>query len=65
MGMDLDHVFKKTNKRFLLREEKKAEVPEGLLCKCKKCGAVIVAEDVRRELLRVPKVQRIFQGKSL
>ncbi len=32
-------------------ERKKPEVPEGLLCKCKKCGAVIVAEDVRRKTI--------------
>ena len=46
--MNLDHVFKKTNKRFSLDGDKKPQVPEGLLCKCSKCGGTLLVEDVRR-----------------
>lgn len=62
--MDLDHVFKKTNKRFFAARGKKPEVPEGLLCKCKKCGAVIVAEDVRRDYYVCPKCRGYFKVKA-
>ena len=62
--MDLDHVFKKTNKRFFTARGKKPEVPEGLLCKCKKCGAVIVAEDVRRDYYVCPKCRGYFKVKA-
>ena len=52
--MKLDNMFKKTRYTPLKRSERKAdiarpEVPEGLLKKCNKCGAAIIAEDVKRD----------------
>ena len=50
--MKLDNMFKKT--RIVSRIQShnaarasKPEVPEGLLRKCNKCGAAIIAEDVK------------------
>ena len=43
--MNLDHVFKKTNKRILGGSIRRPEVPEGLLSKCNMCGGAIVTED--------------------
>mgnify|MGYP000152186751 CR=1 FL=1 len=36
------------------------EVPEGLLRKCNKCGAAIIAEDVKQGKLYLSEVWRIF-----
>ena len=46
--MNLDHVFKKTNKRILGGSIRRPEVPEGLLSKCNMCGGAIVTEDVKK-----------------
>ena len=59
--MNLDHVFKKTNKRFSQDEEKKPPVPEGLLCKCSKCGGTLLVEDVRRSYYVCPKCKGYFR----
>ena len=51
--MKLDNMFKKT--RIVSRIQShsavrasRPEVPEGLLRKCNKCGAAIIAEDVKQ-----------------
>lgn len=44
--MNLDHVFKKTQKLSSAGSGKKPEVPEGLLHKCPFCGGMILAEEV-------------------
>ena len=62
--MNLDHVFKKTNKRFSLDEENKPQVPEGLLCKCSKCGGTLLVEDVRRSYYVCPKCKGYFRVKA-
>ena len=62
--MNLDHVFKKTNKRFSQDEEKKPQVPEGLLCKCSKCGGTLLVEDVRRSYYVCPKCKGYFRVKA-
>lgn len=62
--MNLDHVFKKTNKRFSQDEEKKPQVPEGLLCKCSKCRGTLLVEDVRRNYYVCPKCKGYFRVKA-
>lgn len=62
--MNLDHVFKKTNKRFSLDGDKKPQVPEGLLCKCSKCGGTLLVEDVRRSYYVCPKCKGYFRVKA-
>ncbi len=37
------------------------EVPEGLLRKCNKCGAAIIAEDVKRDHYICPKCGGYFR----
>ena len=55
--MKLDNMFKKT--RIVSRIQShsavrasRPEVPEGLLRKCNKCGAAIIAEDVNLSEMR-------------
>ena len=62
--MNLDHVFKKTNKRFPLDGDKKPQVPEGLLCKCSKCGKTLLVEDVRKNYYVCPKCRGYFRIKA-
>lgn len=46
--MDLKSMFKKTDKTIhFTRRKSMPEAPEGLWKKCNKCGAAIVADDVR------------------
>ena len=45
--MNLDHVFKKTTKG-LYHTGINPSVPDDLLCKCKKCGGIVLIDDVRR-----------------
>lgn len=64
--MKLDNMFKKTRYTPLMRSERKAdtarpEVPEGLLKKCNKCGAAIIAEDVKRDAYICPKCGGYFR----
>ena len=64
--MKLDNMFKKTRYTPLKRSERKAdiarpEVPEGLLKKCNKCGAAIIAEDVKRDAYICPKCGGYFR----
>ena len=59
--MNLDHVFKKTNKRILGGSIRRPEVPEGLLSKCNMCGGAIVAEDVREGYYICPRCKGYFR----
>ena len=47
--MKLKDMFKKTSKRshYISLKNERPEVPVGLLRKCNKCGAAIIAEDVK------------------
>ena len=64
--MKLDNMFKKT--RIVSRIQShsavrasRPEVPEGLLRKCNKCGAAIIAEDVKQGYYICPKCGGYFQ----
>ena len=64
--MKLDNMFKKTKYSTLRRSEYKTEttrpeVPEGLLRKCNKCGAAIIAEDVKKDAYICPKCGGYFR----
>lgn len=64
--MKLDNVFKKTKYSTLRRMERRSlesrpEVPEGLLRKCNKCGAAIIAEDVKKGGYICPKCGAYFR----
>ncbi len=60
--MKLQNMFKKTNRRNRNAfGESRPEVPEGLLRKCNKCGAAIIAEEVREGNYICPKCQGYFR----
>lgn len=64
--MKLDNMFKKTKysalKRNEIREkEERPEVPEGLLRKCNKCKAAIIADDVKAGAYICPKCGGYFR----
>ena len=64
--MKLDNMFKKTKYSTLKRieyrtETVRPEVPEGLLRKCIKCGAAIIAEDVKKDGYICPKCGGYFR----
>ena len=59
--MNLDHVFKKTNKRILGGSIRRPEVPEGLLSKCNMCGGAIVTEDVKKNYYICPRCKGYFR----
>ena len=64
--MKLDNMFKKTKYSTLRRSEPRVgtvrpEVPEGLLRKCNKCGAAIIAEDVKKDAYICPKCGGYFR----
>ncbi len=64
--MKLDNMFKKTNssvdkKGYITLGRSGPMVPEGLLRKCNKCGAAIIAEDVRRDHYICPKCGGYFR----
>ena len=68
--MKLDNVFKKTRlssarKAYIALGHNRPEVPEGLLRKCNKCGGAIIAEDVKKRILYLPQVRRVFPGSCL
>ena len=56
-------MFKKTSKRshYISLKSTRPEVPEGLLRKCNKCGAAIIAEDVRNGYYICPKCHGYFR----
>ncbi len=64
--MKLDNVFKKTRlssgrKGYISLSSAKPEVPEGLLRKCNKCGAAIIAQDVKSDYYICPKCKGYFR----
>lgn len=61
--MKLHNMFKKTTGRshYISIRESKPEVPEGLLRKCNKCGAAIIAEDVKDGFYICPKCHGYFR----
>ncbi len=64
--MKLDNMFKKTKYSALRRneirgKEERPEVPEGLLRKCNKCGAAIIADDVKAGAYICPKCGGYFR----
>ena len=64
--MKLDNMFKKTKYTTLKRNDLhgkgiRPEVPEGLLKKCNKCGAAIIADDVKKGLYICPKCGGYFR----
>lgn len=64
--MKLENMFKKTKsvsakKGYITVRTQKPEVPEGLLRKCNKCGAAIIAEDVRSGNYICPKCGGYFR----
>lgn len=60
--MKLQNMFKKTSrKNYISLKDSKPEVPEGLLRKCNKCGAAIIADDVKRGFYICPKCHGYFR----
>lgn len=60
--MKLRNMFKKTKKRnHTVFRESHPQVPEGLLRKCNKCGAAIIAEDVENGYYICPKCNGYFR----
>lgn len=61
--MKLQNMFKKTSKRshYISLRNSHPEVPEGLLRKCNKCGAAIIAEDVKNGYYICPKCHGYFR----
>ena len=60
--MKLHNMFKKTNKSgYISIRNTKPEVPEGLLRKCNKCGAAIMADDVKKGFYICPKCGGYFR----
>ena len=57
------NMFKKTNNRsyYISLKTGRPEVPAGLLRKCNKCGAAIIAEDVKKEYYICPKCHGYFR----
>lgn len=60
--MKLKDMFKKTSSRshYISLTAGKPEVPAGLLRKCNKCGAAIIAEDVKNGYYICPKCHGYF-----
>ena len=61
--MNLKDMFKKTNARahYISLRHSHPEVPTGLLRKCNKCGAAIIAEDVKNGYYICPKCHGYFR----
>ena len=64
--MKLENMFKKTKIISRIQNHSSAhgsrpEVPEGLLRKCNKCGAAIIAEEVKRDNYICPKCGGYFR----
>lgn len=61
--MNLKDMFKKTNTRahYIALRHSRPEVPSGLLRKCNKCGAAIIAEDVKNGYYICPKCHGYFR----
>ena len=61
--MNLKDMFKKTSNRshYISLKTGRPEVPAGLLRKCNKCGAAIIAEDVKNGYYICPKCHGYFR----
>ena len=61
--MKLQNMFKKTSVRahYISLKNARPEVPAGLLRKCNKCGAAIIAEDVKKGYYICPKCHGYFR----
>ncbi len=61
--MKLKDMFKKTSNRshYISLKTGRPEVPAGLLRKCNKCGAAIIAEDVKNGYYICPKCHGYFR----
>ena len=59
--MKLHNMFKKTSKKKYIALKERPEVPKGLLRKCNKCGAAILAEDVKNRDYICPKCHGYFR----
>ena len=61
--MNLKDMFKKTSGRshYISLRNSRPEVPTGLLRKCNKCGAAIIAEDVKNGYYICPKCHGYFR----
>lgn len=60
--MKLQNMFKKTSRKsYISLKDSKPEVPEGLLRKCNKCGAAIIADDVKHGYYICPKCHGYFR----
>ena len=61
--MNLEDMFKKTSGRshYISLRNSRPEVPTGLLRKCNKCGAAIIAEDVKNGYYICPKCHGYFR----
>ena len=59
--MKLHNMFKKTSRKKYIALKERPEVPKGLLRKCNKCGAAILAEDVKQGLYICPKCHGYFR----
>ncbi|MDD2981595.1 MAG: acetyl-CoA carboxylase carboxyltransferase subunit alpha [Hespellia sp.] len=59
--MKLQNMFKKTSRKAYITLREKPEVPHGLLRKCNKCGAGIMADDVKKGYYICPKCHGYFR----
>ncbi len=61
--MKLQNMFKKTSSRqhYIALKNARPEVPQGLMRKCNKCGAAIIAEDVKNGYYICPKCGGYFR----
>lgn len=62
--MKLENMFKKTKRplaKLNIGNQKGPEVPEGLLRRCNKCGAAIIAEDAKENFYVCPKCGGYFR----
>lgn len=59
--MILRNAFKKNKKEYITLRVNTAEVPKGIIRKCKKCKTVVLAEDVRERGYICPKCGGYFR----
>lgn len=59
--MKLQNLFKKTKKQYVTINMETPNVPKGIMRKCKKCGAVVLAEDVKELGYVCPKCGGYFR----
>lgn len=63
--MRLQNLFKKTKKKYVTIKVEAPNVPDGILRKCKKCGAVVFAEEVKENNYICPKCGGYFRMHAL